>query len=101
MPDTIQIGDRVRVYGFDDTRDSYSEGVVESIGTELVLGFCRYRIRLSTHVIGGNVTAAIVGAYRYPAINGSLRGDGNILNFVELIRESQAVETAETAETSA
>lgn len=85
MADEIKVGDRVRSYDFDITRQCYVEGVVEEI-TEPMEGCRRYKIRVERRTWEGEEEPLSDDPelrYVYPPLNGLPKLFGGYTNGVE------------------
>lgn len=78
-------GDRVRSYDFGGVRTCYAEGVVEAI-TDPMEGCRRYKLRVESRVMDGQIIPIEDESYVYPPVNGTPSTLGGVTNCVERIQ---------------
>ena len=79
----IKVGNRVRSYDFESSRECYIEGVVE--GFKKLEGCERYVIRVGRKVWAGEEVEDPYRGLVYPPVNGTPKLFGGVCNSVELV----------------
>lgn len=78
----LKPGDHVRSYDFAGNRESYVDGVIESV-TPPMEGCPRYKILSNSRVFGGKpIPVPAHEEYVYPPVNGTPTLMGALTNFV-------------------
>ena len=79
----IKVGQRVRSYDFESSKDCYVEGIVE--GFQRVEGCERYKILVDRKVWAGEEVEDPYRGHVFPPLNGTPKLFGGECNLVELV----------------